>query len=44
MKKERQAKEDGRYTIFYTFEEDEGGEGPGSPGDIPRDPEERGED
>ncbi len=27
MRKERETKEDGRYIIFYTFEEEEAGEG-----------------
>ena len=28
VKKERETKEDGRYIIFYTFENDETGKGP----------------
>jgi hypothetical protein len=35
MKKERESKEDGRYIIFYSFEDEEDDEGEDSPEGSP---------
>jgi hypothetical protein len=35
VKKERESKEDGRYIIFYSFEDEEEDEGEDSPEDSP---------